>query len=118
MIAFSESLRIELAGTGISVSVVCPAGTATEFFDAAQTKLQRRGGPVGPVQSAERVAQAIIEIARRPKPEIMTYKPARLLAIFNAIAPRAVDWGIRKLMEKRRRQTTQADKAGAAKARS
>lgn len=118
MIAFSESLRLELAGTGINVSVVCPAGTATEFFDVAETKLPQRSRPIGPVQSAERVAQAIVEVARRPRPEIMTYKPARLLAVLNALAPRAVDWGIRKMMEKARNRAAQTDRVGAARARS
>lgn len=116
MVAFSESLRMELTGTGISVSVVCPAGTATEFFDVAQTKLGRRGRPIGPVQSAERVAQAVVQIARRPRPEIMTYKPARLLAVLNVFAPRIVDWGIGRMMK--RNQPARLDQAGAAKASS
>ena len=31
MVGLSESLRVELRGSGIGVSVICPVGTATEF---------------------------------------------------------------------------------------
>lgn len=103
MIALSESLRVELAGTGIEVSVVCPAGTATEFFDVAQNKYALRVRPAGPVQSAAQVAQTIVKLARHSRPEVMTFKPARLLAVANAISPGLVDWAIGRLMRRARR---------------
>ncbi|MGH7378454.1 MAG: SDR family oxidoreductase, partial [Candidatus Methylomirabilales bacterium] len=47
--------------------------------------------PMGPVQTAERVAAAIVRCARRPRPEVLVFPPARLLVILNAIAPRLAD---------------------------
>ncbi|MBI3002146.1 MAG: SDR family NAD(P)-dependent oxidoreductase, partial [candidate division NC10 bacterium] len=37
-VGLCEALRVELAGTGIAVSVICPVGTATEFFEAAASR--------------------------------------------------------------------------------
>jgi short-subunit dehydrogenase len=67
LIAFSESLRQELADTGVGVSVVSPAVVATAFFD-------RRGRPYGrrwpkPIPP-EKVADAIVRAVRTGKPEI------------------------------------------------
>jgi len=90
-VGLCEALRVELAGSGIAVSLICPVGTATEFFEAAAARGGLRLRPMGPVQTAERVAAAIIRCARRPRPEVLVYPPARLLVILNALAPRLVD---------------------------
>lgn len=113
MISLSESLRVELAGTGIEVSVVCPAATATEFFDVAETKYERRVSPTGPVQSAAQVAHTIVKVARRPRPEVLSFKPARVMVVMNAIAPGVVDWGIRQFMNRARRGSSAAKGADA-----
>ena len=42
LIAFSESLRYELAGTGVGVIVVVPAAVATGFFEASGRAYARR----------------------------------------------------------------------------
>jgi short-subunit dehydrogenase len=91
-VALSESLRLELAEAGIRVSVVCPVSTLTEFFENAAARSPLRFGPVGPIYSADQVAQVILRCARRPRPEVMVYPPARLMVILNAVSPRLVDW--------------------------
>lgn len=90
-VGLCEALRVELAGSGIAVSVVLPVGTSTEFFEAAAARGGLRVEPMGPVQTAERVAEAIVRCARRPRPEVLVYPPARLLVILNALAPRLAD---------------------------
>ncbi|MGH7361472.1 MAG: SDR family oxidoreductase [Candidatus Methylomirabilales bacterium] len=90
-VGLCEALRVELAGSGIAVSVICPVGTSTEFFEAAAALGGLRVEPMGPVQTAERVAGAIVRCARRPRPEVLVYPPARLLVILNALAPRLAD---------------------------
>ena len=38
---FSQNLRVELAGTGIRVTEICPGRVATEFYDAAEGDRER-----------------------------------------------------------------------------
>ncbi len=92
LVGLSESLRLELNESAVAVSVVCPVGTATEFFQAAKDPRGRRLGPKPPVQSADHVARAIIRCAKSPRPEVIVYPPARLLVVLNALSPRLGDW--------------------------
>jgi short-subunit dehydrogenase len=89
-VAFSEALRVELRPYGIFVSVVYPIQTATEFLEARLRK-EPRDLPAGPVQSAERVARAILRCARRPRPEVYPFWPARILALLSVATPGFVD---------------------------
>ena len=66
LVGFSEALRMELRGTGIHVTCVCPIGTATEFHDVEPNRLGVPGRG-GPIQSAEHVARAIVRALRRPR---------------------------------------------------
>jgi short-subunit dehydrogenase len=90
LVGFSEALRMELRGTGIHVTCVCPIGTATEFHDVEPNRLGVPGRG-GPIQSAEHVARAILRALRRPRAEVHPYPPARLLFLANALAPGLVD---------------------------
>ncbi len=93
---FSEALRVELAGTGISVSLVYPIGTATEFHEV---EVRRAGpGPHGPIQSSEHVARCILRCVRRPRPEVYPFRPSWILSLASVIAPRLVDVGLRRLL--------------------
>jgi short-subunit dehydrogenase len=91
MVGMSEALRVELRGSGIDVSVICPIGTATEFFEVSSARSKRPHLLMGPVQTAEHVARAIVRCARRPRPEVILFPPARLLVLINAISPRLAD---------------------------
>jgi short-subunit dehydrogenase len=58
---FSDSLREELRGTGVSVSLVSPGVVDTRFFDRRGVAYDRRWpGPVPPDRVAEAVVQAIV----------------------------------------------------------
>lgn len=91
----SEALRVELHGTGIDVSLVYPIGTATEFHDVEA----RRAGPGrhGPIQSSEHVARCILRCVRRPRAEVYPFRPSWLFAVASVVAPRLVDFGMRRL---------------------
>ncbi|HET8576281.1 MAG TPA: SDR family NAD(P)-dependent oxidoreductase [Methylomirabilota bacterium] len=92
----SETLRVELTGTGISVSLVYPVGTRTEFHQAQPQKTPWT--QMGPMQSAERVARAIMRCVRRPRPEVYPYWPARILTALSVVAPGLVDLGMRRVL--------------------
>jgi short-subunit dehydrogenase len=95
--ALSEALRVELTGTGIAVTLVYPIRTAgTEFHEAEVQKARWR--PMGPVQSAERVARAILSCVRRPRLEVYPYWPVRILAVMSVIAPGLLDRGMRRVL--------------------
>jgi short-subunit dehydrogenase len=88
----AECLRSELAGSGIHVSVVCPVSTASEFKDVM---IRETGSDVsrslGPVQSAEDVAEAIARAIAHPTAEVHPYFPSRGLVLLNALAPGLTD---------------------------
>ena len=90
LVGFSEALRLELRGTGIDVTCVCPIGTATDFHLAEPNRLGVPGRG-GPIQTAEHVARAIVRALRRPRAEVHPYPPARLLFLANDLAPALVD---------------------------
>jgi short-subunit dehydrogenase len=96
--ALSEALRVELTGSGIAVTVVYPIGTDTEFHEAETQKVPWR--PMGPVQSADRVARAILRCVRRPRPEVYPYWPARMLAVLSVVTPGLVDRGMRRVLQR------------------
>jgi uncharacterized protein len=97
-VGLAESLRAELQGTGIHVSVIYPISTETEFFKVMTAHSGFATKAAGPRQSADDVAKAIEETIKRPKPEVYPYRNARGLSILNALVPGLTDrlvkrWG-------------------------
>ncbi len=58
VLAFSQSLRNELAGTGVNVQVVMPGATATDFWDLSGRPLDQL--PSGIVMSSEDLVDAAL----------------------------------------------------------
>jgi short-subunit dehydrogenase len=101
-VGLAESLRAELQGTGIHVSVVYPISTETEFFKVMTDHSGFATKAAGPRQSADDVARAIEKTIERPKPEVYPYRNARGLSILNALVPGLTDrlvkrWGRKPL---------------------
>ncbi|MAD78267.1 MAG: hypothetical protein CMJ51_02720 [Planctomycetaceae bacterium] len=95
-----RSMRVELSGTGISVSSVHPVTTRTEFFEvAAETSgvghgpaLRADGTPRHAprmfVQPPEKVARAVIRCLRRPRAEVWTTLSGRVAnGVFELVPP-------------------------------
>jgi short-subunit dehydrogenase len=100
--AISESLRVELNGSGIDVSIINPAATESEFGEhVRRNRVYRKFQPIGYVQPAEAVAAAIVDCIRHPKLEVYPYGRSRLVAWANAIAPSLVDKVIRRYFRER-----------------
>jgi short-subunit dehydrogenase len=92
-VSLTESLRVELRGSGVHACSVHPIGTVTEFHEVLTRESGGPGvGPMGPRQTAEQVARAILGCVRRPRAEVYPHLPSRLLVWLNAVAPGVTDW--------------------------
>ncbi|HVD91280.1 MAG TPA: SDR family oxidoreductase [Vicinamibacterales bacterium] len=97
----AESLRSEFAGSPIAVSCVYPVSTRTEFHDAMTRDFGQTVSGLGPKQSVDDVARAIVTCIRRPRPEVYPHAFSRGLAALNVIAPRFTDSFVRKFGRRR-----------------
>ena len=100
-VGFAESLRTEFNGTGIEISVVFPVSTETEFRSAMQRDFGHSVSGLGPKQTGEDVARAMVDGMRRAQVEIYPYRGAKGLTVLNAIAPRFTDRLVRKYGRRR-----------------
>ena len=102
-VGFAESLRAELSGTAIHVSVVFPVSTDTEFRGAMERDFGHSVSGLGPKQTATDVAESVADCLERPRPEVYPYGRAKLLAVLNVIAPGFTDGFVKRYG--RRRET-------------
>ncbi len=98
--AFTDSLRQELAGTGINVSIIHPALTQTPLLEHVKPEDMpppfRRLTPL----SVESVAKAVIEGVYYNQARIIVPFQPRLLFIADSISPRLGDLVVRGLSNK------------------
>jgi short-subunit dehydrogenase len=81
----TETLALELDGSGIQVSLLMPGVTDTEFTDAMIKKIPDSPGAIpGGSASARSVAARIVRCAKRPK-RVLMFMPAPpfVLALFD-----------------------------------
>jgi len=102
-VGFVESLRTEFAGTNIHASVVLPVSTETEFRDAMRRDYGHSVRGLGPKQSAETVAAAVVRCLQHPIAEVYPHRKSRGLTIINALAPGFTDGLVRKYGRRRER---------------
>jgi short-subunit dehydrogenase len=100
-VGFVESLRTEFVGTDIHASVVLPVSTETEFRDAMARDYGHSVKGLGPKQSAETVAAAVLRCIRRPAAEVYPHRKSRALTVVNAVAPGFADALVRKYGRRR-----------------
>lgn len=97
--ALADTARLELANDGISVTVVGPGLTATEFQSNA---LSRVGAVAAPDNSVgwpvEKVAARLVSAVERRRREVYLGLPGRSLIWARNRFPRLADWGIRQWM--------------------
>ncbi|UCC84201.1 MAG: SDR family oxidoreductase [Gemmatimonadota bacterium] len=98
LIGFTQSLRQEYHGTGISASVICPgyveeAGTYHEAKQATGIKASALSGRTTPAA----VASAVVKAIRSDRPHIIVNTPSvRPLAVLTALSPRFGEWLTRR----------------------
>jgi len=92
-----RALRVELAADRIHVSTVHPIGTSTEFGTSMRVAKDRQSSsiitrtPAMFTQSPEVVARAVVRCLKRPKGEVWTSLPTRLLAGLFVAFPAVAD---------------------------
>lgn len=96
VMGFSDALRAELAGAGVSVTAICPYWVVTEFHERF---VDAQGRPVGPrgramytkkMMTADRCAQITLEAAWRRQREILMW-PGPLAVWLKLLAPGLLD---------------------------
>ena len=98
---FAESLRSELAGTDIHVTAVYPISTESEFRNAMTRDFGHAVSGLGPKQSADDVADAVLACVRRPRPEVYPHRWSRGLTLLNAAVPGWTDRLVRRYGRRR-----------------
>ena len=89
----TQALRGELAGSGVSVTLVLPASTETEFFANARTySSEYTPAPLGPVQTPGQVARAIVRSVQRPSPEVHMQPLMRIAHVLAEVFPGLTAW--------------------------
>lgn len=97
-----RAMRIEVAGSGVHVSTIHPIGTDTEFSEIVTKKStgpRRARAPEAFRQTSEHVAESIVRCLRRPKGEVWTSIPAKIVAGISVVTPGIFDWGLRRRFE-------------------
>ncbi|HXI13830.1 MAG TPA: SDR family oxidoreductase [Thermoanaerobaculia bacterium] len=97
LMGFSESLRDEVMGRGITVSAICPSTTRTEFFDTAHPGKMPGASRLALAMSPEKVARAICRAAERGHYRTIMPLVGTALIRFKELAPRSAHAMIRKV---------------------
>jgi short-subunit dehydrogenase len=98
LIGFTQSLRQEYHGTGISASVICPgyveeAGMYHEAEQATGIKASALSGRTTPGA----VARAVVKAIMKDRPHVIVNTPSvRPLAVLSALSPRFGEWILRR----------------------
>jgi len=93
---FSDSLRMELTTTRVSVTVVCPYWVVTEFHERYMDKNGQPKGSAGraiytdKMMTADRCAEIILKAARQRKREVFM-GPGKMGILLKLIAPNLMD---------------------------
>jgi short-subunit dehydrogenase len=96
MNGFSDSLRMELLETGVSVTVICPYWVVSKFHE---NFMDRTGTPKGvsgravytdSMMSADKCAQIVINAARMRRREVLL-GPGKIGALMRLLAPRMTE---------------------------
>lgn len=99
LIGFTQSLRREYRGSGVSASVVCPGyvSGAGMYADALRDTGAEAPGTIGG-STPEDVAEAVVRAVKEDLPEVLVNSaPVRPLLVLSEASPRLGEWVARKL---------------------
>jgi short-subunit dehydrogenase len=88
----SEALRAELADErGIHVCTIYPYAMNTQHFQAGANRVGRAPHAMPPAQSPSKVAEAIVDLARRPRRELYVPRSAAIGVALHKLFPRTIE---------------------------
>jgi len=99
---FSESLRVELRDAGISVSVINPGVTKTNFFASAHGERPKNYLPPSDGMAAEAVAQVIYKAVLRPRRNAWLTLAGQAGIVSQWLSPRLLDRVLLRTWRKRK----------------
>jgi len=101
LLSFSEALANELQGSGVTVTVLCPGPTVTEFQKRARMERSKHFSWAGPL-NADRVARIGYRGMMKGKTVVIPGLINKLLAFSVRFSPRKmVTWIVRRMQEER-----------------
>lgn len=86
--AFTEALRIELKGTGVVVSQLCPGPVVTEFAQVAGNSEMVAKAPAGAVIGSEQCAREALEGFAKGQAVIIPGDMIRMATVLGRLVPR------------------------------
>ncbi len=89
--SIGEALRLEWAPEGIAICTLNPALTTTGFFEAQANPAGLPHPDLASAASAREVAEEVLRLARRPRPERSLRWKWRVLGALSVLAPRLAD---------------------------
>jgi len=87
----ADVLRSELSGTGVTIGVVCPSSTESEFRERMEHRGPRQNATRLARHSAVSVARAIVAMAGSRRREHVLSAEGKFLTFVNAVAPGLLD---------------------------
>lgn len=111
----TQALRAELAGSGVTVSLIVPASTRTPFFETAKLAVPGfRPEPIGRMQSAAQVAEKIVRSVDHPAPEVITVPLLRAAFVLAEAFPRLADFAAKRYYRDAVRRSASGSASGTA----
>jgi short-subunit dehydrogenase len=93
-------------GTNLHASLVYPVSTQTEFREAIHRDYGHVVQGVGPLQSAESVARAIVRCVRRPRAEVYPHRLSKWLSVMAVTMPTWTDGLVKKFTRRTKKAAT------------
>jgi uncharacterized protein len=104
LIKFSQALNVEMSGSGVHCTAVCPGLTYSEFHDDPRLKAQIEVAPDWAWQTAEEVAETGYAAAEHNRAIIVTGAVNKTVAALAKVLPDPLVVGIaRNAMDRRKR---------------
>ncbi|WP_409432936.1 SDR family NAD(P)-dependent oxidoreductase [Litorimonas sp. RW-G-Af-16] len=97
LVKFSQSLNMELDGTGVHVSALCPGFVLTEFHDVNGTRDAMNKLPDYMLMDADECAELAVEALERNKAVFISGRVNRFIALLGRLLPQEMS---QKLMAK------------------